>query len=171
MNHHLPGVRHAARAITLNSMFKLLGTFFLVVSLALAAAAQDGTQYFGEKISDKEALPAHQFLQHMSQVAETETALEAKVNNVCQMKGCWMTLDMGNGQEVMVRFKDYGFFVPIDVAGKTAVVAGRAYVDTVSVETLRHYAEDAGKPQAEIDAITQPEERVSFIADGVIIKE
>ena len=35
---------------------------------------------------------------------------------------------------------------------------------------LKHYAEDAGKSQKEIDKITKPEYKISFIADGVIIK-
>ncbi len=82
-----------------------------------------------------------------------------------------MTLDMGNQPDLRVRFKDYGFFVPKDASGKTAVVEGRAYVDTVSAETLRHYAADAGKSEKEIKAINKLEVRVSFIADGVIIEE
>lgn len=53
-----------------------------------------------------------------------------------------------------VKFKDYAFFMPKDCAGKKAVVDGYAYTQTTSVEELKHLAGDAGKPQAEIDAIT-----------------
>lgn len=153
-------------------MRELLFTLCLITSVLFSSAvAQEKTAYFGEKISEKDALQPAEFIKKMDNATEAETKLEAKINGVCQMKGCWMTLDMDNGQEVMIRFKDYAFFVPKDVVGKTAVVKGRAYIDTVSVETLRHYAEDAGKSRQEIEAITEPELRVSFMADGVMIKE
>ncbi len=150
---------------------KLLFSAFLSLALMTCAFAQEEPANFGEKISAKGALTPTEFVTEVEGKGEAKTKLKATINDVCQVKGCWMTLDMGNGQEVMVQFKDYGFFVPTDVAGKTAVVAGHAFVDTVSVETLRHYAEDAGKSKAEIEAITQPEQRISFMADGVIIEE
>lgn len=149
----------------------LLFSAFLSLVLMACAFAQEGPAYFGEKISAKGALTPTEFVKEIEGKGEANTKLKATINDVCQMKGCWMTLDMGDGQEVMVQFKDYGFFVPKDVAGKTAVVAGHAFVDIVSVETLRHYAEDAGKSKAEIEAITKPEQRISFMADGVIIEE
>ena len=61
--------------------------------------------------------------------------------------------------------------MPKDATGKTAVVQGQAKVDTVDVATLRHYAEDAGKPKEEIEAITEPEVQLSFEADGVILRD
>lgn len=83
-----------------------------------------------------------------------------------------MTLDMGNDQQMRVRFKDYGFFVPKEGAeGKTAVVEGFAFVDTLSVDHLRHLAEDAGQTAEEIAAINEPEISINFEAHGVVIKE
>ncbi len=151
-------------------MHKFLFTSCLVAFVSLAAIAQEAA-YFGEKVTAKDAMQPAEFLKIMDQKGEANTKLEARINGVCQMKGCWMTLDMGNGREVMVRFRDYGFFVPKDAAGKTAIVAGKASIDTLSVETLRHYAQDAGKSKKEIDTITQPEQRVSFIANGVMIEK
>lgn len=92
------------------------------------------------------------------------------VTGVCQAKGCWMTLDAGNGETMMVTFKDYGFFVPKDITGKTVVVEGKAEIREVSVDEQRHLAADAGKSQKEIDAITQPKQELRFVADGVLIK-
>jgi len=97
--------------------------------------------------------------------------LKAKVNKVCQAKGCWMTLDLGNNKEVMVKFKDYGFFVPKDIAGKNVIINGKAYVKEVSVEEQRHYAEDAGKSAQDIAAITKPKRTYSFEADGVLVAQ
>ncbi|MEG0797106.1 MAG: DUF4920 domain-containing protein, partial [Odoribacter sp.] len=44
------------------------------------------------------------------------------------------------------------------------VLTGEAKMKTTSVDELKHYAEDAKKPQAEIDAITKPEKEIRFTA-------
>jgi len=73
---------------------------------------------------------------------------------------------------VLVRFKDYGFFVPKSGAeGKSAIINGNISVDTLSVAQLRHYAEDAGKSREEILSIVNPEITISFLADGVSINK
>ena len=79
-----------------------------------------------------------------------------------------MRLAVGD-QEAFVKFKDYGFFVPKTLADVEVVVSGRAYVSKTSVEDLKHFAQDAGKPQEEIDAITEPELSLDFMADGVLV--
>lgn len=100
-----------------------------------------------------------------------EVAFAAQVASVCVKKGCWMNLEISDGEEVMVRFKDYAFFVPKDIDQKEVIVNGKAYVTELSVEEQKHFAEDAGKSSEEIKAITKPEKRLSFMADGVKIKQ
>jgi hypothetical protein len=70
---------------------------------------------------------------------------------------------------MVVQFKDYGFFVPKDIAGRQVVIEGYAYRAVTPIEDLKHYAEDAGKSQEEIDAITEPKEELKFLASGVIL--
>ena len=89
----------------------------------------------------------------------------------CQVKGCWMTADLGNGESMRIRFKDYGFFVPKDAGGKDFYAQGVASWDTTSVAELRHYAEDAGKSKEEIEKIKEPKVELVFLAEGVIIEE
>ena len=98
------------------------------------------------------------------------TKLTARVDEVCQMKGCWMKLNLEDGNQVMVRFKDYGFFLPKDIAGKEVVINGKAFVKETSVEELRHYEEDAEKSEEEIALITTPKKTYAFEADGVLLK-
>ena len=93
----------------------------------------------------------------------------ANIKAVCKKKGCWMNLDLSNNQEAFVKFKDYAFFVPLNADGSTAIISGKAYVDIVPVAELKHYAKDAGKSQAEIDAIKEPKRELVFEADGVLI--
>ncbi|MBC2839897.1 DUF4920 domain-containing protein [Robiginitalea sp. SC105] len=104
------------------------------------------------------------------QPADTlDAVFRARVVDVCQAKGCWMRLELPEGREVMVRFKDYGFFVPMDIAGREVVVGGKAFISEVSEAERRHLAEDAGLPEAEVMAITGPAREPGFVAEGVRI--
>lgn len=100
-----------------------------------------------------------------------DAKFRAEVASVCKSKGCWMNLKLENGEEAAVKFKDYAFFVPKDIEEKEVVVNGKAFVSVVSVEDQRHYAEDAGKSEEEIAAITEPKKTLSFLADGVLIEK
>jgi hypothetical protein len=149
---------------------KTLSFSFIIAILASSPVWAQSAQHFGERISEENALSSTELVNAVGQHGTTEAKVAGKVTEVCAVKGCWMTMDVG-GQEMMVRFKDYGFFVPKDAAGKTAVVQGQAKVDTVDVATLRHYAEDAGKSEQKIEAITEPEVQLSFEAEGVILRD
>ncbi|MFK7783132.1 DUF4920 domain-containing protein [Psychroserpens sp.] len=129
---------------------------------------------FGNKIDDTEAISAKKMatrFESMSIGDSINTKMVAKVDEVCQAKGCWMKVNLENGEQVMVKFKDYGFFMPKDIAGKEVVLNGKAFVNEVPVDEQRHYAEDAGKSAEEIAKITEPKKTFSFVADGVLLKE
>ena len=129
-------------------------------------------QSFGKPIIADDAIASASMANHYEamQVGDSiNSKMKAKVMEVCQAKGCWMTLNLEDGNEVMVKFKDYGFFVPKDISGKEVIINGKAYVKEVSVDELRHYAEDARKSDAEIVQITKPKRTFSFEADGVLV--
>lgn len=100
---------------------------------------------------------------------DANVIVEATITDVCPKKGCWMLVTDGE-QELFVRFQDYDFFVPRNAAGHRVVMHGTAVAQTVSVDELRHYAQDAGKSPDEIAAISEPETRVTFFADSVYIE-
>ena len=98
--------------------------------------------------------------------------MKAKVGEVCQAKGCWMNLVdpvASSDVSLFVKFKDYSFFVPKDIAGREVLVEGVAFKEETTVEELRHYAEDAGKSEEEIAKITQPVTEKKFMATGVVL--
>lgn len=107
-------------------------------------------------------------------LSERDSAMvrvEAPITSVCQKKGCWMYLELDSTIEMLVRFKDYSFFVPMECAGDTAIVQGMAKVDTLSIEWLKHLKEDANATQEEIDAIVEPKITYSISeATAVLIK-
>jgi len=141
----------------------------LVSVFALGAFAQDG--YFGKKINDKKAVAAAELPVKMGEQEKMTGKVVGTVESVCQAKGCWMKVITADGQTMRVSFKDYGFFVPKDIAGKTVVIAGEAVKKTTPVSELQHYAEDAGKSKEEIAKITEPKNELTFVADGVIVKK
>ncbi|HKP31943.1 MAG TPA: DUF4920 domain-containing protein [Chitinophagaceae bacterium] len=95
--------------------------------------------------------------------------VKAKVLSVCQEKGCWMTVEQENGEPVMVKFKDYGFFMPKDIVGKEVILDGEASVKETYVKQLKHYAQDAGKSKDEIKKIKKPKKEMVFVAKGVLV--
>ena len=130
---------------------------------------------FGEKITDEAYLSstdAYAKYQTLKAGDTIDLKFASSINDVCSKKGCWMKLPAGENEEtIMVRFKDYGFFMPLDSKGKEVIVEGRAFVKEVSVDELKHYAEDAGKSPEEIAKITEPKLEMAFEAKGVLMKK
>jgi hypothetical protein len=129
------------------------------------------TGIFGEEINDSEVVSLEVLISELDQDGEFEGKVTGEIKEVCAMKGCWMTIDLPNGETMRVTFKDYGFFVPKNSQGFPVVIEGVALKKVTDVATLKHYAEDAGKSKEEIDAITAPKLEYAFEAIGVIIKE
>lgn len=168
--------------------FIQIGTFCLVL-LTFAACNQKATETsaeklqeanitlaenqkpFGAAISPKGAIDVAQLSSKVKGTDPVKIKVKGEVEAVCEVKGCWMRIAQEGKDGMLVRFKDYGFFVPMDIHGKTAIMEGIAQLDTTDVETLKHFAEDEGLPQAEIDKITEPEIDIVFMADGVIIED
>ena len=141
------------------------------VAFAKAETTQEDYVSYGAEITADKAMAATDISEKYASLKAGDTAVvkfEAPINAVCKSKGCWMRLDIAD-EEVFVKFKDYGFFVPTDASGE-AIVEGKAYLEEVSVDELKHMAEDAGKSEDEIAAITSPKKELRFMADGVLIK-
>ncbi|MEN1785395.1 MAG: DUF4920 domain-containing protein, partial [Bacteroidota bacterium] len=112
-----------------------------------------------------------QVFQEKTPSQATITQMEGTINEVCQVKGCWMKVALEDGNEVFVRFKDYAFFVPTHSKGKKVWMKGKAFVEEQSVEDLKHYAQDSGASAQEIESITEPERTLKFEASGVRIAD
>lgn len=127
-------------------------------------------QHYGKAITADGAITIQKLETHL----ETDTAymgkITAEVISVCEKKGCFMEVKReGEEEPIMVRFKDYGFFMPQDIVGRTVVVDGRAWVKETSVASLKHYAEDKGRSAEEIAQITEPKEDIAIVAEGVVV--
>jgi hypothetical protein len=127
---------------------------------------------FGEKITEDNAMSSTEMFAKFENMHFGDTALvkfSSTIKALCTKKGCWMKLPLGATAETMVRFKDYGFFMPLDATGEKVIVSGKAFLKITSVDELRHYAEDAGKSEEEISKIISVRKEFSFEASGVLL--
>ena len=128
-------------------------------------------QRYGAAISPVGALPMSALGRALGTRDSAQVKLVGKATAVCQVRGCWMTLPTADGKEMRVSFRDYAFFVPKDLSGHYVVVSGWAHRSTVTKAELQHYAQDEGKSDQEIAAITQDEQQLTFLADGVLVRD
>lgn len=135
-----------------------------------APTSQNGNK-FGEAFSTEGAVTYDEMLTQMGTSDSLAIKVKGKVSEVCQVKGCWMDIvsDDASKPAMKVKFKDYAFFMPKDLAGKQVVVNGYAFTEVTSVEELKHMAEDAKKSKEEIEKITAPAKELKFMASGVEI--
>lgn len=131
-----------------------------------------GEAYGKVKVDPAAAITVAEMMKdYEGKTEEKEYTFEAKISETCSKAGCWINVDKGDGETFMVIFKDH-FGIPTDTkVGSEAYLHGVAYWDTVSVDMLRHFAEDAGKSEEEIMAITEPKYELGFEADGIVMKK
>jgi len=128
---------------------------------------------YGKKITAKNLMTTSSIKEQYKNLKPGDTIavkFKASINGVCKSKGCWMRLDLGDNDEVFVKFKDYAFFVPIDTSGK-AIVKGKAFVEETSVVDQQHLALDQGMSADDIAAITKPRRELKLMAEGVLIQK
>lgn len=143
-----------------------------ISSTSSSSKSSDDGKHFGAKINTNGAVSYDQLLTDLnSKDSINNVKVMGKVDGVCQVKGCWINLvsEEAGKPKMFVKFKDYAFFLPKDIAGRKVVMEGIAYRQVTSVDELRHYAEDAGKSAAEIALITKPKEELKFMASGVVL--
>lgn len=152
--------------IALSAAIGLLGS--CTHSTEIKEESVEIKQFGPGKIDESKAISAAAMLKQFDpSKGEQDFTIEGEITEVCSKAGCWVNIDKGNGETFMVRFKDH-FTIPTTTAvGTKAFLHGTAYMDTTSVEDLRHYAEDAGDSKEEIAKITEPTFEMNFEADAI----
>ncbi|MCE3283226.1 MAG: hypothetical protein K0Q66_1963 [Chitinophagaceae bacterium] len=125
---------------------------------------------FGAEVTADDALTVEKAIAKVQQNEgkKTEVKIIGEVVEVCQMKGCWITIKNGT-EEITVKMKGHNWFVPSALAGKTVVLQGVAELKTTSVDDLKHKAEDAGKSKEEVDAIKESKKEIVVNAVGILV--
>ena len=128
---------------------------------------------YGEKITSHNLTDLSVVKEKYASLAKGDSVqikFKAPIESVCKSKGCWMRLTVGEEEEIYVKFKDYGFFVPTDASGEV-IVKGKAFVEETSVVEQQHLALDAGMSADDIAAITEHKRELKLLAEGVSLKK
>jgi len=155
--------------------FNIMLAAFLMCNglMAQEKVAEHKQAIYGESFSPSSIIGDSEMLAEYNTLKagdSLQVVFKAMPNGVCKAKGCWMTLRLDDENQVLVKFKDYGFFVPTDL-NEEVIVNGKAFVEELSVEEQRHYAKDAGQSDATIANITAPKRTLRFEATGVLIED
>ncbi len=166
--------------LTMNKLLITLTASLLFLMVACSPEAeveQEVTAYpdieqifFGEVFTPENVVPAHTIVSGLTEEPSEVLQVSGVVVEVCQSKGCWLALELEGDETMRMTFLDYEFFVPKDLAGTEVIAKGEAWLNTTSVDALRHYAEDAQQSEEEIAAITSEKVEFYFEASGVLIQ-
>lgn len=119
---------------------------------------------FSKAVSLMTSMPTPEQVE--KQKSSSPMIVKGTVTEVCPKKGCWMKLKTSAG-DLRVAFKDYGFFVPVELVGREVAMQGQFIVHTESVAEQKHLLQDARRSQEEIDAVKSDRKTLRFIATGV----
>ena len=159
----------------------IISSLAAVVLLASCSGPVEPTKvegaksFYGSEISLENPLSLTDLTKKMeSNDSLVDVLVEGEIVETCAVKGCWMTIANNESEDLRVRFKDYGFFVPTEGAGgKKVAFRGKATKSSESVEMQHHYIDDADLTDDEKaeqkKAITEPKDVISFEAVGVMI--
>lgn len=127
--------------------------------------------YGPEKVDSTKAISMADLETQMKGVeGEKSFTLRGSISEVCSKAGCWITVKKADGSTMRVVFKDHFTIPPKTKLGTEAFIHGVAYWDSIPVELLRHYAEDANKSEKEIASIETKFE-LNFEADGITFQQ
>ena len=133
--------------------------------LALTATLASAEQY-GAPITMKDPMTLEAAVKQLQGKPSATVLVEAEVGSICKVKGCWIGLK-STASELHVTFKDYAFFVPPTLMGKTVLAQGELKKVTMTLEETKHYVKDAGGDPA---TVTQPRVHYELTASGVQVK-
>ena len=128
----------------------------LLIPLIISGCSnQDSKQdNYGDPITIVDKSSIRSILENPQKNRGEEFLISGTITNVCQKKGCWMTI-AEDSVEMFIRFKDYGFFMPKDGLGIAAQCQG-IYSNEVVLEK-----NDQGEEVGTISHL--------FTASGVIL--
>lgn len=118
-----------------------------VIRLSEPVEATEDYETFGAPLPAGEAMSLTAVIEGAEQYADANVQVTAKVKQVCQKKGCFFVAQDGP-HIARVSFKDYGFFVPTDISGRTVTLHGVLKRNELTEAQAEHFSEDAGTPGA-----------------------
>ena len=103
---------------------RVLTVLLMIIMMACAQQEQKvDEQTFGAEITMTQSVTLAEIYMNSAEYEGKEILVEGEITEVCQKKGCWLKMTDGKN-ELTVKFKDYGFFVPKDAANSHVTIQG-----------------------------------------------
>ena len=109
--------------------FGLLAALPLLLGGASQPEALTEGEDFGAGLTLEQTTPLAEIVRDPARFAGKTLLIHGRITEVCQKRGCWAVI-REDDEQVRVRFKDYGFFLPKDCAGAKAYAQGSVAVGT-----------------------------------------
>lgn len=97
--------------------------------------SEEPFELFGAKLGDSEEVEFEALIENPTAYRGKKVITSGVVRQNCQKKGCWMDVrpaDDRAATSLTVRFKDYGFFVPLNSRGARVRMEGITKVVTMT---------------------------------------
>ncbi len=98
--------------------------------------------------------------------------VQGTIAAVCAKRGCWMRLQVGDGQTLQVKVRDGDMEFPVSAKGKTALATGQLNISEIDIESQREQlAEDAAAQGKAFDpaSVTAVKKVLQFVPTAVTI--
>lgn len=121
----------------------------------------DGSRLFGAELGEREPVALADITASPDRYAGQVVRTEGTIERVCQRMGCWMELRAESTPAVRVPMAGHAFFLPRDVAGRSATIEGRVAVQELSADARAHLESEGALATASA---------LSIDATGVIVR-
>ncbi|MFQ3227629.1 MAG: hypothetical protein ACI8RW_001016 [Porticoccaceae bacterium] len=116
-----------------------------VIRLSKPVQKDATSETYGERLSTMpQAVELKMLLTSPEEHLDKSFSVTTQVAKVCQKKGCFFIAQAGS-ETIRVAFKDYGFFVPTDIGGKTVTLVGELIAHQRTAKQAQHLSKDLGE--------------------------
>ncbi len=105
---------------------------------------QDYEEFGAPVVAAESAMPLGELVGAGEEYLGREITLTTRIAKVCRKKGCFFIARDGNAV-ARITFKDYGFFIPTDSAGKKVLLNGTFERRDITEAQAKHYRKDLGE--------------------------
>jgi len=146
----------------------------LAVALSLPAAAGEGKTY-GEGVGRGEAVKVSELAAHPDKYVGQTVRVEGVIDDVCEMRGCWMDLAGDTKSEkIRIKVNDGVMVFPKDAKGSQAIAEGVfTKIEMTPDQALayaKHLAEERGETFDPAAAKNVPTVLYQISGTGAVIK-
>ncbi|QSX33178.1 DUF4920 domain-containing protein [Shewanella avicenniae] len=151
-----------------------MGKYLLGLLLLSSCAALNATPLtFGSGVDEQALTQVSTILATPKAYVGKQVTIRGVVTNVCEKRGCWMTVKSDQQfQELYIKVPDGEMVFPLSARGSEAIVTGKLAEVSLSLEKSRDYLAEQAKSQGkafDVASVTQPIDIYQLRPSGVKI--